>query len=123
VAVFFGIVIDIPNVVVVVGSTWDDGKKETDAEEAEQIDDKSDEGDNGNNLGEGEEVEMSGGADLFMPSEGRAKLEDSWLITHVRGTWVGFRPTCRKNLPEGLFCNFLKLHGDKLPILKLWSLN
>jgi hypothetical protein len=62
------IVMDIPSVFVVMRSTWDDGKKETDAEEAEEIDDGSDEGDDGGNIGEGEDVERSGGADLFTPS-------------------------------------------------------
>jgi hypothetical protein len=50
----------------------------------------------------------------------RAKLEKKkGLISDVRCTWVGFRPICRKNLTRGLNCNFLKLQGGKLPILKL----
>jgi hypothetical protein len=31
-------------------------------------------------------------------TEGSAKLENISLRTHVRRTWVRFRPTCRKNL-------------------------
>jgi hypothetical protein len=55
--------------------------------------------------------------------EGRAKLEEFWLKTHVRRTCVRFRPSCREKLTEGLFCKFLKLQGGKLPIFKLWGLN
>jgi hypothetical protein len=44
-------------------------------------------------------------------TEGRAKLEEYWLKTHVRPTCVEFRPSCRKKLTEGLFYKFLKLQG------------
>jgi hypothetical protein len=56
-------------------------------------------------------------------TEGRAKLEKIWLKTHVRRTCERFRRSWRERLTEGLFCKFLKLHGGKLQIFKLWGLN
>jgi hypothetical protein len=59
---------------------------------------------------------------MWLRIEGKIGRKNG-LISHVRRTWVGFCPIFQKNLTGGLNCNFLKLQGGKLPILKLWGSN